>query len=44
MVGVCPVDLGAIGVGIHAEPVVDVDALDHEHAVFDLDLAGCFGG
>jgi hypothetical protein len=31
-------DLVAVGVGIEAEPVLDVDALDHQYAVFILDL------
>jgi hypothetical protein len=33
-------DLLSVGGRIDREDVADVDALDHEHAVFHLDLAG----
>ena len=29
-----------VGIRVKRERVFDVDALDHEHAVFDLDLPG----
>jgi hypothetical protein len=35
-----PLDLLAVGGRVDTQRVADVDPLDHEHAVFLLDLAG----